>query len=136
MRHYKTQNLWFDQYQKKVRTPRVHAFHLAFMRRMAKSYSAVSLLILIIQQRIVGFVYGLTFFAGVRTYIGMTSIPEKNEDAQEIYYRLQSIFAKNKYGYATRFMSDFDLLLEGVLNERWVDESTAYYKDPITSQEV
>ena len=55
---------------------------------------------------------------------------------KEVYYRLQSIFSKNQYGYNTRFMSDFDLLLEGVLNERFIDESTAYYNDPVVSSEV
>ena len=43
---------------------------------------------------------------------------------------------KNKYGYNTRFMSDFDLLLEGVLNERFIDESTLYYDDPSVSKEI
>ena len=33
-------------------------------------------------------------------------------------------------------MSDFDLLLEAVLNERFIDDSSAYYDDPITSKEV
>lgn len=33
-------------------------------------------------------------------------------------------------------MSDFDLLLEAVLNERFIDDSTAYYDDPITSKEI
>ena len=69
-------------------------------------------------------------------YANVTTKTEKNPDDDEIYYRLQSIFAKNKYGYATRFMSDFDLLLFGVLNERFIDESTAYYKDPVVSNEV
>ena len=50
--------------------------------------------------------------------------------------RLESIFSKNKYGYNTRFMSDFDLLLEGVLNERFIDESTLYYDDPVVSTEI
>ena len=54
----------------------------------------------------------------------------------EIYFRLNSIFAKNKYGYTTRFMSDFDLLLEGALNERFVDESTLYYDDEVVSKEI
>ena len=69
-------------------------------------------------------------------YVGVTSVPTTNPDDAEIYNRLQSIFAKNKYGYATRFMSDFDLLLEGVLNERFIDESTAYYADPIVANEI
>lgn len=50
--------------------------------------------------------------------------------------RLNSIFAKNKYGYNTRFMSDFDLLLEGVLNERFIDESTLYYDNAVSTPEV
>lgn len=33
-------------------------------------------------------------------------------------------------------MSDFDLLLEAVLNERFIDDSSAYYDDPITSTEI
>ena len=55
---------------------------------------------------------------------------------KEVYYRLQSIFSKNKYGYNTRFMSDFDLLLESMLNEQFIDESTAYYNDPVVASEV
>ena len=33
-------------------------------------------------------------------------------------------------------MSDFDLLLEGVLNERFIDESTLYYDNPVVAKEV
>jgi len=33
-------------------------------------------------------------------------------------------------------MSDFDLLLESALNERFVDESTAYYDNPVKAKEV
>lgn len=33
-------------------------------------------------------------------------------------------------------MSDFDLLLEAVLNERFIDDSSAYYDDPISSKEI
>lgn len=47
-----------------------------------------------------------------------------------------AIFAKNKYGYQTRIMSDFDLLLEAVLNERFIDDSSAYYDDPVLSKEI
>lgn len=54
----------------------------------------------------------------------------------EVYMRLQTIFAKNKYGYNTRFMSDFDLLLEGLLNERFIDESTLYQDDPVVNIEI
>ena len=61
---------------------------------------------------------------------------EKNPKEAEVYFRLNSIFMKNKYGYNTRFMSDFDLLLEGVLNVRFIDESTLYYDDPSVSKEI
>ena len=43
LRSYRTHNLWFDQYQKKVRTPRVTSFHLGLFKRMGKSYSGVSI---------------------------------------------------------------------------------------------
>lgn len=33
-------------------------------------------------------------------------------------------------------MSDFDLLLEAVLNERFIDDSSAYYDDAISSKEI
>lgn len=54
----------------------------------------------------------------------------------EVYMRLQSIFMKNKYGYNTRFMSDFDRLLDSVINERFIDESTQYYEDPYVVKEI
>ena len=42
LRSYRTHNLWFDQYQKKVRCPRVTSFHIGFFKRMGKTYSGVS----------------------------------------------------------------------------------------------
>ena len=44
MRSYRTHNLWLDQYQKKIRMPRVHAFHIGLFKRMGKTYSGVSYL--------------------------------------------------------------------------------------------
>ena len=72
----------------------------------------------------------------VKFAFSFTAVPEENKNSTEIYFRLNSIFAKNKYGYATRFMSDFDLLLESALNERFVDESTQYYDNVIKSKEI
>ena len=43
LRSYRTHNLWFDQYQKKVRCPRITGFHIGFFKRMGKTYSGVSL---------------------------------------------------------------------------------------------
>lgn len=68
--------------------------------------------------------------------MGFSSVESKDGNDNEIYMRLNSIFSKNKYGYNTRFMSDFDLLLEGVLNERFIDESTLYYDDPVVAKEI
>ena len=127
LRSYRTHNLWFDQYQKKVRTPRVTAYHLNFLKRMGKSYSG---------HRIVANIWGFTAFAMVKFFAGFTSKKETDPNEAEVYFRLQSIFIKNKYGYNTRFMSDFDLLLEGVLNERFIDESTTYYDDPSVVKEI
>ena len=42
MRNFRTHNLWLDQYQKKIRTPRVHAFHIGLFKRLSKTYSGVS----------------------------------------------------------------------------------------------
>jgi hypothetical protein len=33
-------------------------------------------------------------------------------------------------------MSDFDLFLEAVLNEKFIDDSTLYYDDALTAKEV
>lgn len=33
-------------------------------------------------------------------------------------------------------MSDFDLLLEGMFNERFIDESSLYYEDPVSIKEI
>lgn len=54
----------------------------------------------------------------------------------EQYDRLVSVFSKNKFGYHTRFMADFELFLEAMLNERFIDESTLYYDDKVTSWEI
>jgi len=80
--------------------------------------------------------WGLTLFGGLKFALGFSSQSEKDPAQAEIYFRLNSIFAKNKYGYTTRFMSDFDLLLEGALNERFIDESTLYYDDEVVATEI
>ena len=82
------------------------------------------------------FIYGLTFVSWVKFMTGFSSIKQVDPKESEVYFRLQTIFQKNKYGYNTRFMSDFDLLLEGVLNERFIDESTLYYDNPIVAKEI
>ena len=42
LRSFRTHNLWLNQYQTKMRTPRVQAFHITAFKRLAKSYSCVS----------------------------------------------------------------------------------------------
>merc|ERR1712086_303737 len=78
-------------------------------------------------QRIICLVWGITTLSFVKFAMGFTANKEKDPVPTEIFFRLNSIFAKNKYGYNTRFMSDFDLLLDSMLNERFIDESTMYY---------
>ena len=78
----------------------------------------------------------MTAVAFAKFCFGFSAVPEENKKNTEIYFRLNSIFAKNKYGYNTRFMSDFDLLLESALNERFIDESTLYYDNPIKAKEI
>lgn len=42
LRSFRTHNLWLDLYAKKLRTPRVHSFHIGLFKRMGKTYSGVS----------------------------------------------------------------------------------------------
>lgn len=80
--------------------------------------------------------WGFTFFGICKFFIGFKQTPVEDKKPQEVYNRLLSIFQKNKYGYHTRIMSDFDLLLDAVLNERFIDDSSAYYDDPVVSTEI
>lgn len=84
----------------------------------------------------VAWIWGFTFFGMVKFFAGFSNNAKKESVEGEVYMRLNSIFSKNKYGYNTRFMSDFDLLLEGVLNERFIDESTLYYDNAVSTPEV
>ncbi len=80
--------------------------------------------------------WGFTFLSLAKFLNGFSSKEEVNKKPAEVYNRLISIFEKNQYGFHTRIMSDFDLLLEAVLNERFIDDSSAYYDDPVTSKEI
>jgi hypothetical protein len=82
------------------------------------------------------FWWGFTFIGLIKFFIGFKQKPEEDKKPQEVYNRLISIFNKNQYGFHTRIMSDFDLLLEAVLNERFIDDSSAYYDDAISSKEI
>jgi hypothetical protein len=80
--------------------------------------------------------WGFTVFALGKTFNNFKKPEEKDLKQVEVYNRLLSIFHKNKYGFHTRIMSDFDLLLEAVLNEKFIDDSSAYYDDPIHQKEI
>ena len=43
LRSYRTHNLWLNQYQIKMRTPRTQGFHITAFKRLAKTYSGVSI---------------------------------------------------------------------------------------------
>jgi hypothetical protein len=127
MRSYRTHNLWLDQYMKKIRTPRVHAFHIGLFKRMGKTYSGA---------RVMAAWWGFTFFAIGKFLVGFSKQAVEDKKSPEVYNRLISIFQKNQYGYHTRIMSDFDMLLDAVVNERFIDDSSAYYDDPVLTKEI
>ena len=68
--------------------------------------------------------------------MNFSGLPKDKSVESEEYHRLLSIFQKNQYGYNTRFMSDFELFLETALNEQFLDNSVAYYKDEVVATEV
>ena len=127
LRSYRTHNLWLDQYHKKIRTQRVTPFHINFFKRMAKTYSG---------SRVMANLWGLTFCGAVKFILSFKEKPAEDKKPSEMYNRLLTIFSKNKFGYHTRIMSDFDLLLEAALNERFIDEATGYYDDPVFQKEI
>ena len=86
--------------------------------------------------RFAGFLYSMTLLGAIKAGLGFSAPPEDNSVKEEEYFRLVSIFSKNKYGYNTRFMSDFELLLESVLNEKFLDNSVLYYDDEMTALEI
>ena len=127
LRSYRTHNLWLEMYSKKIRQPVITAFHIGILRRLSKNYA---------NERVVCLIYGLTVLSFVKFLTGFSSTTSKDPKDAEIYFRLNSILSKNKYGFNTRFMYDFDILLEGVLNERFIDESTVYYDNPVVLKEI
>lgn len=43
LRSYRSNNLWLNMYAKKMRQPKINAWHVAVMRKMSKSVSGVSI---------------------------------------------------------------------------------------------
>ena len=81
-------------------------------------------------------IFGLSYFAMIKYAFGFSAVEKGDEVGEEGYNRLVTIFSKNKFGYNTRFMSDFDIFLEALFNQRFINESTDYYDDPITEKEI
>ena len=80
--------------------------------------------------------WGLTFAAMVKFFFGFSQRSVDDGKLTEGNYRLQTIFYKNKYGYATNIMSDFELFLEAALNDTFIDNSIKYYADAHRSKEI
>ena len=127
LRSYRTHNLWLDQYHNKIKTQRNTPFHINFLKRMSKTYSGT---------RVMANLWGITLIGVIKFLISFKEKAEEDKKPNEMYNRLYTIFSKNKFGFHTRIMSDFDLLLEATLNERFIDESTGYYDDPIFQKEI
>ena len=88
------------------------------------------------QMRFAGMLYTITLVSALIASQNFSQPPKSKEIAQEQNHRLLSLFAKNKYGYTTRFMSDFETFLEAVLNEEFLDNAVAYYQDEMTATEI
>ena len=80
--------------------------------------------------------WGLSVLCCLSAYNNFSVKNEEDVLQKEGYHRLLTIFSKNQYGYNTRFMSDFELFLNSMLNEKFLDDSTLYYNDPLTSVEI
>jgi len=110
-----------------MRTPRVQGFHIHALKRLAKSYSG---------QRVIGFLWSLSVLSVWKAAFQFSSVEVKNGNQTEGWNRLQTIHSKNKLGFHTRWMSDFDLFLESMLNEKFLEQSSDYYDDPVVSTEI
>lgn len=94
---------------------------------MGKNYSGT---------RVLAFWWGFTFI-GMLKFLNQFK-KEKKEDSldDETYNRLTTIYSKNKFGYHTRIMSDFDNFLTAAFNEKFIVDSSAYYDDLVTQKEI
>lgn len=85
--------------------------------------------------RVAGMLWFATVVGVIKFTQGFSVAPKGKPVEEEENFRLLSIFNKNKYGYNTRFMSDFEVFLESVLNEKFLDNSVAYYDNEMTGEE-
>ena len=110
-----------------MRTPRIHSFHIGVFKRLGKNYSGT---------RVLAFWWGFTFI-GILKFVTQIKQEKKDESLDgETYNRLSTIYSKNKFGYHTRIMSDFDNFLIAAFNEKFIVDSSSYYDDPVTQKEI
>ena len=75
---------------------------------MAKNYSG---------SRVLSTLWGFSFIGLLKFFFSFrTPKPADTKVDDESYHRLVTLFSKNKFGYHTRIMADFDRLLEAAMN--------------------
>jgi hypothetical protein len=85
---------------------------------------------------VLGFFWSLTVLGMIKGATNFSEKKSENPAQKEGWHRLLTIHSKNKYGYHTRWMSDFDIFLESMLNEQFIEDSPKYYADVFTSKEI
>lgn len=104
-------------------------YHLTLLRRLGKNYSG---------HRVISTLWGFSLccFFVFLSRMKRRGVVEDTSDEVEMYHRLHTIFQKNKFGYHTRLFADFDNLLQGALNQDFINASINYYDDPVTGSEI
>lgn len=83
-----------------------------------------------------GFLWSVTVISMWKAAFSFTSKQVDDPVQKEGYMRLVTIHSKNQWGYHTRFMSDFDIFLESMLNQEFFEGSTSYYDNKWTQKEL
>ena len=95
---------------------------------MAKNYSA---------GRVLSTLWGFTFIGMLKFAFSFRKPKVEDRSAEdETYNRLVTLFQKNKFGFHTKIMADFDRLLEALMNQKFIDDSTEYYDNPVSAKEI
>ena len=80
--------------------------------------------------------WGFTAIGMLKFVLSFKDPVAEDHKPNEMYNRLLTLYSKNKFGFHTRIMADFDMLLEAALNEKFIDDSTGYYDDPVFQKEI
>ena len=94
---------------------------------MAKNYSG---------SRVLCTLYGFTLIGFCKFIFSFKDPVPEDKTGEEVYHRLITLFSKNKFGFHTRIMADFDTLLEAAMNMKFIDDSTMYYDNPVAAREI